>query len=28
VYWSGSVPVGNSNVYSEVQITYPAQAKP
>jgi hypothetical protein len=28
VYWSGSVPVGNSNVYSEVQITYPARAKP
>ena len=27
VYWSGSVPVGNSNVYSEVQITYPAAAK-
>ena len=23
VYWSGSVPVGNSNVYSEVEITYP-----
>jgi hypothetical protein len=28
VYWSGSVPVGNSNVYSELQITYPASAKP
>ena len=24
VYWSGSVPVGNSNVYSELQISYPA----
>ncbi len=23
VYWSGSVPVGNSNVYSEVEISYP-----
>jgi len=23
VYWSGSVPVGNSNVYSEIEITYP-----
>jgi hypothetical protein len=22
-YWSGSVPVGNSNVYSEFQISYP-----
>jgi hypothetical protein len=28
VYWSGSVPVGNSNVYSELQISYPAKAKP
>ena len=28
VYWSGSVPVGNSNVYSELQISYPASAKP
>jgi hypothetical protein len=27
VYWSGSVPVGNSNVYSELQISYPASAK-
>ena len=27
VYWSGSVPVGNSNVYSEVEITYPNAAK-
>jgi hypothetical protein len=25
VYWSGSVPVGNSNVYSEVEITYPGK---
>ena len=23
VYWSGSVPVGNSNVYSEIEISYP-----
>ena len=23
VYWSGSVPVGNSNVYSQIQISYP-----
>jgi hypothetical protein len=23
VYWSGSVPVGNSNVYSQIEITYP-----
>jgi len=23
VYWSGSVPVGNSNVYSEIEIAYP-----
>ena len=27
VYWSGSVPVGNSNVYSELQIAYPASAR-
>ncbi len=26
-YWSGSVPVGNSNVYSEFEITYPGEAK-
>ena len=25
-YWSGSVPVGNSNVYSEFAISYPAKA--
>jgi hypothetical protein len=25
VYWSGSVPVGNSNVYSQLEITYPAK---
>jgi len=23
VYWSGSVPVGNSNVYSEIDVSYP-----
>jgi hypothetical protein len=23
VYWSGSVPVGNSNVYSLIELTYP-----
>lgn len=23
VFWSGSVPVGNSNVYSQIEITYP-----
>ncbi len=23
VYWSGSAPVGNSNVYSEIEISYP-----
>jgi len=28
VYWSGSVPVGNSNVYSELEISYPGKAKP
>jgi hypothetical protein len=28
VYWSGSVPVGNSNVYSQFEISYPAKAKP
>ena len=27
VYWSGSVPVGNSNVYSQIEISYPGQAK-
>jgi hypothetical protein len=27
VYWSGSVPVGNSNVYSELEISYPAGGK-
>jgi hypothetical protein len=27
VYWSGSVPVGNSNVYSEVEVTYPKSGK-
>ena len=25
VYWSGSVPVGNSNVYSEIEISYPGK---
>jgi hypothetical protein len=25
VYWSGSVPVGNSNVYRELQISYPGK---
>jgi hypothetical protein len=25
VYWSGSVPVGNSNVYSQLEISYPAK---
>jgi hypothetical protein len=25
VYWSGSVPVGNSNVYSQIEITYPSK---
>jgi hypothetical protein len=28
VYWSGSVPVGNSNVYSLIEISYPGTAKP
>jgi len=28
VYWSGSVPVGNSNVYSEIAISYPKKGKP
>ncbi len=28
VYWSGSVPVGNSNVYSQLEISYPGKAKP
>ena len=27
VYWSGSVPVGNSNVYSQLEITYPGAGK-
>jgi len=27
-YWSGSVPVGNSNVFSEFEISYPDKAKP
>jgi len=27
VYWSGSVPVGNSNVYSLLEISYPASPK-
>lgn len=27
VYWSGSVPMGNSNVYSQLQITYPTGNK-
>ncbi len=27
VFWSGSVPVGNSNVYSEIAISYPQSAK-
>jgi len=27
VYWSGSVPVGNSNVYSQLEITYPGAEK-
>ncbi len=27
VYWSGSVPVGNSNVYSQIEISYPGNAK-
>jgi hypothetical protein len=27
VFWSGSVPVGNSNVYSEIAIGYPRGAK-
>jgi hypothetical protein len=26
VYWSGSVPVGNSNVYSQLEISYPGSA--
>ena len=25
VYWSGSVPFGNSNVYSLLEISYPGQ---
>ena len=27
VYWSGSVPVGNSNVYSLIEISYPGSSK-
>ncbi len=27
VYWSGTVPVGNSNVYSQLEISYPGEAK-
>src|SRR5580692_11322527 len=27
VYWSGSVPVGNSNVYSQLEITYPGSVR-
>jgi hypothetical protein len=27
VYWSGSVPVGNSNVYSQLEIIYPGSGK-
>jgi hypothetical protein len=27
VYWSGSVPVGNSNVYSQIEISYPPKEK-
>jgi hypothetical protein len=27
VYWSGSVPVGNSNVYSQLEISYPSVVK-
>jgi hypothetical protein len=27
VYWSGSVPVGNSNVYSQLEVSYPGKAK-
>jgi len=27
VYWSGSVPVGNSNVYSKLEISYPGKAR-
>jgi Pectinesterase len=28
VYWSGSVPVGNSNVYSQIEISHPSKTKP
>ncbi len=28
VYWSGSIPRGNSNVYSQFKITYPGSEKP
>jgi hypothetical protein len=28
VFWSGSVPVGNSNVYSKIDITYPGDPRP
>ncbi len=27
VWWSGSVPVGNSNVYSQIELSYPGKAK-
>lgn len=27
VYWSGSVPVGNSNVYSLIELSYPGSGK-
>ena len=27
VYWSGSVPVGNSNVYSQIELTYPGRQR-
>jgi hypothetical protein len=27
VYWSGSVPVGNSNVYSQLEISYPGKPR-
>jgi len=28
VYWSGSVPVGNSNVYSLIELSYPVSFRP
>jgi hypothetical protein len=27
VYWSGSVPIGNSNVYSLIEVSYPGKSK-